>query len=283
MKLTYELLRRGGANRKILKIYEQLGVSSIDFLDLLQEEDILALAHWCYEWISLSEEEQKAYFEKTNNKNSVGVRYSQNVTNSKMVVNSSDISNSETVYDSATVKQSNQIYDSEYVESSSSIWSSLSVFNSERVLRGTNITGSKEIVDSDCIISSVGVVDSTDIAHSRAVWKSVNLTNCGFCRNCSGLRHSLFCTNQKDDSYLIFNKPADETRFNALYKQFEELLSPQLRLIDSKKQQSPDKIVDIREHTGGIRESFWRWVETLPNYDEKILYSLTFVSREKKN
>lgn len=231
-------------------------------MEILKEERELIL-----EWIHLQD---KSPFHCSEVKNSFYSSNSSNLENSQYVHSSTDITNSSTVCFSSFVQDSHQVFKSEFVSSSQRIMLSQNVENSRNIVRGTTIFDSSSIFDSKVILSS------------REIRNSDNVTDSAFCANCKNIKDCLFCFDLTNQAFQIFNTPIDPTRFAIIKAQYIKLLSEELNFV----KEWPDNLLkaitpQITErfdwHYQVLPDKFWRWIKTLPGYDENVLHQITLL------
>jgi hypothetical protein len=87
----------------------------------------------------------------------------------------------------------------------------------------------------------------------------------------------MFCSSEEDGEYLLSNRPIDKMRFETIAKQYRRM-APAITLAEEwpMNYSMPHLSMDYRKHVKDISDTFWDWVQTLPGYDSRILYSLTF-------
>jgi hypothetical protein len=281
MYITVELIKDCGACQSYLDFFSKHYPDGIEAMDAIKKAKMPYHAyalHWGYSRFNHTEEEAKAYWEKVKVINSKGVSFSYDVIDSSIISNSNYIESCEAVYRSDHISHSSYILGSDNVYNSHYIGMSSFVESSERVMNSKNITDGRDVYASNYAVRAVSIFESNNIIDSHIIWKSENLTDCGFCFGCHNVKHALFCEGQADAEYLLFNKPIDQMRFEATHRQFARFLPP-VHFTDEWKVWNgdlPRVYHDYRKHVVEVPSSFWQWVKTLPNYDPKVMYSLTF-------
>lgn len=280
MYVTLDILKQHGACQEALDFFAKHYPNGTEMLPLIKKAHIPeSFLHWGYLWLETTPAEKQAYFDRLKIKDSTGVYNSKNITDCFNVSDSQNVSKSSVIKHSKNVTNSKIIYNSDYIEQSEHIHNSFMVTKSNNILNGKNIVNSDEVVDSNYVLNSSGVFASDNVVDSTAIWRSKDMTNCGFCFGCTGLSNSLFCDQQSNGEYLLFNKPITKSRFTMIYQQFNsEFLKPTLTLFDKSDTDVAEVKAhqDYRKHLDKIPLDFWTWVKTLPNYDPKIMYSITF-------
>ena len=279
MFVTLELLAERGACQTFLDFFAKHFPDGAELMHLIQKAHLpYSSLHWGFEHLDADIDERNAYWEKVQVSNSNGVIRSDHVEGSLFVVDSSQVSSSESVYNSKNVEESERVIESEMVYNSHHIAKSTFVDHSSRVLQSINVTNSQEVYSSNYILCSNSVFESINVASSSVIWKSENITDSHFCFGCHNIKNSMFFENASDGEYLLFNKPIDKTRFEAIRKQFDRF-GVQLSLTEEwpdYRDKIPVSHSDYRKHFKRISDEFWRWVRTLPGYSSDIMYSLTF-------
>lgn len=283
MYITLDILQQRGACQEALDFFAKHYPNGLEMKYAIEKGHLPeTFLHWGYENLDPNEEEVAAYWNKIDVVKSQGVWESARVHNSTLIRGSHDIDDSERVYKSNNVKNSVYISTSDYVEDSQYVGNTNFAERAKYVLNCTNITDSTEVAESNYIVNSEGIYRSNNVVDSIGIWHGTNITNCGFCANCLDLEKSLFCQGQEGGKFLLFNKQIDERRFDMIYKQFIKF-KPTITTTGDWTQVSygdlPKVVVDYRAHLAKVPDSFWDWVKTLPGYDPKIVYSLTFDSR----
>lgn len=186
------------------------------------------------------------------------------------IFNSNDVQNSFCVHNSSYIFDSEICINSKFVKKSKNIYNSINIENSENIVKGNMIFNSKN------------VEESSNIRTSDCITKSKNVVNGIFLQNCTNLKNAMFCSYINNEDYLIFNKPVDSELFNILFQQYN-LYFNDIQLSFLIKYVNKDCIIlpklklnFINQFYKDIPDIFWQWVKTLPNYDEFLLYKMTF-------
>ena len=281
MYITLDILQKRGACQEALNFFAKHYPDGVDMLYAIEKGHLPEhFLHWGYEHLDPNEEELAAYWKKVQVENSQGVIESARVYNSSLIRTSHDVFDSCRVYNSRNIKDSGEIVQSEEVENSTQIAASMFVLDSNQVLQGKNITGCNERYNSSYIVNSDGVFYSDDVCDSSAIWNSGGISDCFFCADCKDLYKSLFCQGIKEKNFMLFNKTIDERHFEMIVKQYNRY-KPKIEFLRNWDLfgQIPTVDFDYRKHLQNIEEKFWTWVKTLPGYDPKVMYSLTFDPR----
>ena len=279
MFITVDILQKRGACQEYLDFFQKHFPDGVEMLHMIEKGHMPYHAlHWGYKWLDPNEEEVAAYWKRVCVENSQGVDESDHITNSELISHSSRVDNSHNIYDSEDITSCEYIVKSKFVDSSDNVYSSDFVDNCYKILGSKNITNSNQVVDSSYVVNCHGIFECENVVDCHTIWRSKNLTNCGFCFDCQDISNALFCTQQKEGEYLLFNKKIDKTRFDMIYKQYKRYASIWLNLAENWPINDgyPKKLYDYRKHIKDIPDSFYSWVKTLPGYDPMVMYSLTF-------
>ena len=284
MFLTTQVLKKHKGSKKEIEIFERFYPAGAEFAELLQNEDIdKDLLHWCNEHLSLSKVEREMYEKTCNIINSMPCWKSSNITNSQFVVSSEKIDLSQHVFNSFSVMGSTEVVKSEVVKNSRQVFNSSFIDTSSRIFSCSNVTNSDNIIDSNIIVQCSNIWKTFQCFKSSEIINSTNLENCYSCANCSSIAHCLFCEGISDVNYYVFNKPVAQWQYNLFVSQYKEFLSNSLEFIFYWPHQS--LVVEYPKYNNrenwwiGISETFWKWVDTLPNFDMQVLYNITKLSR----
>lgn len=278
MYITLDILQKRGACQEALDFFAKRFPDGLEMMYAIEKIHLPEhFLHWGYEHLDPSREEEAAYWKKVKVFDSTGIYQSYDVNNSFIISKSRQVNNSNTIYDSQDINESAIIINSAFVENSLQVADSRFIEQCNSILRSTNVTNSKEVFNSTYVGDSKGIFWSTNILDCTAIWHSNNLTACGFCGHCENLSRSMFCHQKQGGDLLLFNKPIDEARYNMIKRQFDKfnillVLMEEWQLSNH----VPKPFYDYRKHFVAIKEAFWQWARTLPNYDPEIMYSLTF-------
>jgi hypothetical protein len=279
MFITVDILQKRGACQEYLDFFVKHYPDGVEMLYMIERGHMPYHAlHWGYKWLDPNEEEVAAYWKRVAVENSQGIDESDHITNSEIISHSSRVDNSHNIYDSEDITSCEYIVKSSFVDNSDNIYSSNFVDNSYKVLGSQNITNSNQVVDSSYVVNCHGIYECENVVNSHTIWRSKKLTNCGFCFDCQNISNALFCTQQTEGEYLLFNKKIDKIRFDMVYKQYQRYASIWLNLAESWPitNDYPKKLYDYRKHVKDIPPSFYAWAKTLPGYDPITMYSMTF-------
>ena len=211
------------------------------------------------------------------------VQDSENVSNSKYIAFSKDIKNSERVYASSNVENS------QYISASFNVLGSTEVKDSSKIQDSQNVFNSNEISNCYAVYSCKEVGDSLgifNVSTGKEIYFSTELENCSYCLFCSGLKDKKFYLfNQEIGSKdwfiikeLLLNKWLEEDK--NLYKviSFED---------DDKKwygfktsnYSATLSYVAQRDFFQSLSSKFFKYIRSIPYYNEWLLYQITMNSR----
>ena len=207
------------------------------------------------------------------------VRDSENVFNSKYVAFGKDIKNSERVYSSADVENSQyvnasfSVLDSAEVKDSSKIQYSQNVFNSDEISNCYGVYSCKEVE------GSLGIFN---VSTGKEIYFSTDLENCSYCLFCSGLKNKKFYLfNQEIDSKDWFViKELLLTEWSKEDRNFYKVISFE----DNDKEWYGFKsfnysgrlsYVAQRDFFQGLSSKFLKYINSMPYYNEWLLYQIT--------
>lgn len=240
--------------------------------------------HFGFDNFSASDEERALYYELLNIKCDKlnTIYHCQNVSGSELCRHSENIHRSYKVSNSKEVNQSNWIVDSEIVDNSAHIVGSKFVFTSCNILHSANLTNCDNVVNSTYVVDSNSIYSSKNITDCRWVRECEELEDSYFCANCSNSKHLLFCVDVDGAEYMIFNKPVDAKRFETIKKQLFSILKDWKTHLMPKwpteelSWEVPSINRNYIKQYENIPNMTWRWMETLPGYDDFLMYRITF-------
>lgn len=292
MYITKEKLIAEGACRQGLKWFERYFPDGAELIDVINHKYIdKHTLHWGMAHLETSEEEKKAYNEKLNidcDKRNNTIYQSDNISHSTYVTYSTNVIQSEYVFHSEDVEYSDNIAQSKNVERSGQIFGSEFVYDSRKVLQSNNINHSHNIVSSNYVLNSHDVYNAISIKRSGYITDAVmgntkRITDSYFISSCQDIEKCLFCQGINNKKYHVFNKEVDVDEYEILINQMHSILKDwHLGLVQDEWPKftipldQPRMQRNIAKQFDLLPEKFWRWVRTLPGYDPKILYMITF-------
>lgn len=213
--------------------------------------------------------DSKNYYKSHDIKDCVNVVDSYNIINSKHIFYSNEVNNSRMVVNSSFIDKGHEIYSSNFIN------------DSNRVINSNNCNGSSNIVNSTFCINSSSLMNCENCTDTIALYRSTNCTDAYFSSLCNHLTRSIFCYGISGD-LLCFNEPITEIQLKIIKEQYLKLFNP---LQYSTNWPSVDNLIgDIPSYTNNFKkyytkqtDAFWKWIKTLPNYNNEILYKITCI------
>lgn len=296
MYITVDLLQKHGACGVGLKWFERTFPNGAEIIEVINHKYVTPhFLHWGYVNLPITEGERILYRNKlciNCGEYNYTIYESDNISKCSYITHSHNIENSQYVFYCDDVINSNNILKSKNVENSFQIYESEFVYDSHHILKGKNITNSQEIICSDYIINSQYIMYAAAVKNSAWVFDlSFNLTKrineSYFVSRCEDLDHCMFCYDVNNKQYHIFNKEVSPDEYELIKKQLKSILrdwQPEFVVNN----EWPEAIIPldapkiqhniIKQYTN-LPERFLRWIKTLPGYDPKVMYSLTFNPR----
>lgn len=293
MYLTKEILDKYNACQIGIDWFNEHYPDGAELIDIINNPKTKKeFLHWGFSHFASSDEEKQAYYNRLKIVDcDVDTIYkSHNITNSSFVVDSNTVEDSKYVFSSSRVESSNNVSSSKIVTGSSCIYNSSFVTDSHEVLGSVNVTDSNNILNSEYIVGSGSVINSNMVTDSYFVsgvaqGKSMDITDSAFVFECKNVDSCIFCSNLEGKSYHLFNKPISEKHYKLIFKQLLDILDDQVAnlALEWPTEQIPLDTPRVNRNLAKqyehLPEEFWEWVESLPNYDPWILYSITFQNR----
>lgn len=289
MFLTNEILEKHDACAVGKKWFNRYFPEGAEMLDIIKSPKAnIAFLHWGFENLTATQEELEAYWDKLNitNCDRATIIKSHNIDSSDTIIRSQDIGHSEYVFSSKKIKNSNIIVNSTTVENSHNIFEGSFIYNSFNVYSSKNVTDSDNIIGANFVVNSHSVYNVDNVSNSFIVFdmktgESADIDNCAFIADCADLSSCLFCTNLMGEKYHVFNRPVSERQFHLIKKQLMDIIGDyRASYVASWGERTvPVKTPELHSpiwHHANLSEDFWEWVKTLPGYDPKVLYQITF-------
>lgn len=289
MLLTVNKLDRMDCDYEHIKWFQENYPQGTTFEIILQNNTApVDFLHWCFNHLTITEEEKITYYKKVNVdvSDTSKIYSSSNITNSEYIANSEVVINSEYVFDSKKVKNSRAILSSKSVNNSYNIHLSSFVGNSSNVYNGKNITNCNNIVSVTYAVDSSSVVNADQVINSAFVSglapsTSKNINDSYFIFDCENVSNCLFCSGIKDKEFYLFNKPINQKYYENIAKQAQEFAKEESLLLAHWKTEDmiipePRLVKNMAMYYSNMSEDFWEWVKSLPNYDPMVLYNITF-------
>ncbi len=267
-------------NNEGYEFMEEFYPKGAEIMEIMRDSKVpVSFLHWIYQYLNINEEEQKLYKKILNiDEDSEGFYKSEDLSNSQYISYSKKVKDSYIVGNSEQIENSNHVSHSKVVKNSSFIQFSHFCYHSSMVLRSTNVNSSSMITHCGYVVNSHNAIESNFITNCSYVKSSSQINSCHVIDNCVNLRNSLFCYGLRDKEYYLFNRPIEKEHYELILEQFEDIVrNIQLPIIiyddennTIQRKYNLHKIYDV------MPENFWEWVATLPNYDPKVLYDITF-------
>lgn len=278
-----DLLKHGGCYHgySFMSRYYPNGA---ELVDIMKHKYITPdFLHWGFLELDTNEEEKALYYELLNIhvEKPHTVHSCDNVHNSMYIYYSSNIYDSTVVKHSKFVRNSSYITNSEDVEGSENVYDSEFVYDSKRIFKGKNITSCTNICGANYAINSHSLYNVENAVDCGWVRDSDNITASEFCASCSNLKHGLFCCNATGE-YQLFNKDIDPRQFEVIQRQLHSILNNWEMELSTKWGESdfiaplPVRNVNYIKQYSSLPDRFWKWVKTLPGYDDMLMYQITF-------
>lgn len=281
MFVTSEILERTGACDIGKEWFAKHYPEGTELSTLITHRHIsTAFLHWGRKFLSPNEEEIALYNKVLGNENNENILECEKVVNSKMIFYSKNIDNCSSIHKGEDIKDSFVIINSSTVENSSQIFLSEFVYNSIKVLNSTNINQSLNVIESTYVVRSKNVYMSNLITGCTEIYRGANLEDCMLCNDCSNLKHCFGCQGLTEGEYMIFNKQVSPEHFEIIKKQYLSMIDCLLKYVDN----WPIDIISTEipkvdrkfpHHYETMPTKFWKWIKTLPNYSDNIMFSLT--------
>ena len=293
MYLTREILDKHNACGQGVTWFNENYPNGAELIELINNPKTRThLLHWGFSHLNTSEEEKQAYYNRLKiiDCNTDTIYKCHNITHSDYVVDSYNIEDSSYIFSSSRVEESNNVSNSKIVVQSGCVYNSSFVTNSNRVLGSINVTDSWNVVNSEYVVGSKSVINGNMITDSYFVGglaqgRCMDVTDSAFIFECKNIKNCLFCTNIEDKEYQLFNKPISERHYKIVMKQLLDLLENEDAILALEwpccqiPLDTPRVNRNLAKQYEHLPEEFWEWVESLPNYDPWILYSITFQNR----
>lgn len=281
MFVDSNLLKRYHACGSGLTKFEEEYPNGVDSLIAIREGRLSpAILHWAANYLPASAEEMEEYYKAVRVFNSKNVKYSENVESSEniwfgdTIYDSSYIKNCKNIKKSHHITNSTAVSDSTFIMNSTDIQKSSKICGANRIKRGYNISQSSNLVDS------VNIFNSHDLFDSNTAYNSHSSEFIGYSSFIENSRKCLFCTGIEGGNLLLFNKPISFHYFQSIWDEFSSYMNEED--IDLIKEQNTRDYYDVKLNNdlfsmfGALSYGFKQWVKELPNFDNFIMYQITF-------
>lgn len=286
MFLTSDILKEYEACPEGQTWFDRLFPNGAELIDVMHTRHVPAsFLHWGKLHLTTSPEEQRAYNEVLNIKDSTDVFECSDIANCHSITQTDHATNSNYIYSSHHIIDSTDVYNSSRVNNSQHIRNSSVILNSDTCVISTNVKASHNILESDFIINSHDIFRSSLITDSAFIFNSKNITNSLFISEAHELNHCLFCTGNVSKDYQIFNNSCNEVQWNFIYEEGIEFLKDlSLNLIEPWEYETPGSdatvhysYLEMFAKFGDKLDDFIYWVKHLPYFDPLLAYKITFI------
>lgn len=241
--------------------------------------------HWGRLYLPTNEEERRAYDEVLHITNSTNVFQCDNIDNCDMITDTTHAVNSRYIYRCEDIEDSEDVAVSKKVRQSKHISNSLSIYSSEKCVQTNNAKDSFNISTSTFVINSHDIFQSNLITNGSFIFNSKNVSDSAFIGYGRNLEHCLFCYDNENQKYALFNQPVSEVQWNFIYEELQDLTKDlHLCLFEEWDPEDCAHTEEIhRSHKkmfeafGDKMDRFVNWVVHLPYYNADIAYKITFI------
>ena len=282
MYLTLEKIKSLDACEAGVKWFERHFPQGAELTEVIKHPSLPSeFLHWGYHYLQPNEKEKIGYWAKAKIEcdnpqtisdsleviNSDNVLHSRHVDNSHYICASKKVSNSEVIQSGREVKNSQWIFDGKYIENSQKVFCSNAVVNSFNISKSEQVGDCTNILESKRIKNSSFITDSADIENSY------------FLNNCQNISNGLFCDGINERKHCLFNIAVTEEIFEQTKKDLLALLKNwEMSLVPNwgKKKIPLDfpLAAEPEMYYKKLPSEFFNWVQTLPGYDEDILFNI---------
>lgn len=283
MFVTNDILEKYKACESGKRLFNKIYPNGVDISTLLDNKHIpFEVLHWGEEYLPVSKEELKKYYERVNVINSTYCKKSNDVINSRYIFKSYNIKESEVINLSSNIKNSRVITNCQYVDDSLSINTSNYIRNCTLVADSKNVNNSNNIAKSSEINFCDNLFNCVNLKNCNTVYNSSFCTLSCFSSFLTECTRVLFCTSIEHKNDMLFNKSIPSEVFYNVYKEFKKrikeekieliiLLQPLFSFYSNCEVQS-----NFQKMFQYLSNDFKEWIKTLPNYNNFIMYEITF-------
>lgn len=284
-KIFLECLKENGLfSEKVLKDFEAIYGNEAEMQKIL-DDNFLDLDFYLElpSLYQLNKEEEDKIKEILKIFNSSSVVHSCFVSSSNEILNSKEISESFHIINSNNINKSEEIYNSNDVVYSDHIYNSAYIEKSCQVYDSKNIEESFNILKSLFVVNSEDIFDSEDVFNSNGIMNSKGVTDSFICRNCTNISNCLFCFGIKDSEYHVFNTKVTKERYEYIKKLYLKMASAPLQFCEWPEdgfivECIPKVHGDWSLYFKNWSKEFYKWIRTLPIYDNKVMLCITGIS-----
>lgn len=278
MFITVDLLKKYSACETGIRFVERLYPNGVEILDLLKNKHVPPeILHWGAQFLPVSPEERKKYEEYVEINTSANCERSEKVFDSANVYYSHNVKNSNFIKFCRDIRNCDDITSTENADSSAFIRNSDFIQSSQKIINGKNIFDCVNVINSSGINRSTNISNCRDISSCDKLWSSTGCKYSGFSSFLTDCEKVLFCTGLKYQACQLFNKPVEESVFQNVWDDY--LARTSMAPIIIEKDNSfyyEDEVNPRAEAIFEITDSFRDWIKTLPNYNNFIMYQITY-------
>lgn len=281
--LTYDLLKRLNAcewGKNFLKQHPEAENMPLKEVGAKYEIPYEAL-FWVEQQVSLDADERKVFQDLIEVTDSLKTYKSYRISNSENIIDSHDVTGSHFVRSSANITNSETVRFSQNVTRSDHVYNSFYVSDSYQIIGSKNVSDSHKIINSTFISKSANIYVCEDILDSFGLRNCRGVTNSYYSTSCSTADNLLFCFDLHDkpsDKYYVFNEETTPGRFKIILNQLQHFLAD-FTYVDSWQSDyamSRSVVFNANHNTHyTISKDMQAWLETLPMYNEEVLYNIT--------
>lgn len=296
MFLTERILIKNQAPEQYIDFLKNNYSKGVEFSELCENYSVPKdFLYWIFENFSFNSKDQNSYNSALAiDEKSEMIWKSSNVSESKIVYESDNVEKSSGIFLSEDVRNSTNIFISRAVKNSTNVKESSFVSFSEEVFSSRNVTNSIQVYDSIYVQNGTDIFHSNQVVNSDIIFESDYIQNCSFCSSCKNLINGMFCLGfdgeAARDKFFLFNKEVPEVVYTSVCGQYIDLVKEcHVKFLNFderlKNGEIAIKVPDVevtfnfQKRFAGVTDKFWDWVKTLPNYNEEILYGITFVPK----
>lgn len=279
MRLTAEYLIEHGSCVNDTNYFLENYPDGAELIDLINDPKITThMLHWGFNHLPVSPEEMRAYQERLKIVNCSVFNESENISNCERIFDSHRCSNSKSIFHSDHVDDSEYVTGARVIKNSQHISNSSYITDSKFVTTSKNVTNGENIVEGNYVINGRNIIGSNLITNSQEILHSNNIKNSIAIGASSNLNHCCFCFGLNDKADYMFNAPADPDVLMNTFAQYFNFVNTYWPLMHEDNQvvyTAPTINYRQDQYWSVFGDIFWEWIETLPNFNPKIVYQLT--------
>ncbi len=281
MFVTKEILEKYNACESGKKLFDRLYPNGVEINTLLDNRHIpLEVLHWGAEFLPVSDNELEKYYKRINVINCEDCQKSYNIQESKHIYRCSNVENSEFVKLSSNIVRSNHITNCQHIEKSELIKDSSDINNCDLIINGKTIRDSYNIANSSDIRDCQNLSNCRNLMNCHTLYNSTLCENSGFSSFLMGCHKVLFCSSISAQSFMLFNKPISKRIFDNLWEDFLNRMNNEhidmIMINSSNLYFEGETQHNFQIMFNSLSDDFKKWIKTLPNYDNFVMYEITF-------